>query len=106
MTPIDISPAEAAALVGRGAVLVDVRETSERADGIIPGATHAPLSELDLAELAGELDQPVIFHCRAGGRTRANAAALEAKAGTRQTYLLQGGIEGWRDAGLPIEQPN
>ena len=102
MTPREITPVEAAALVKSGALLVDVRETPERESGIIPGAAHVALSLLDETALGAKPDQPVIFHCRSGGRTRMRAAALEAKAGTCDTYLLKGGIEAWRAAGLPV----
>jgi rhodanese-related sulfurtransferase len=103
--PKEIAPAEAAALVNNGALLVDVREAPEREAGIIPGAAHVPLSALQGAALDARPDQPVVFHCKGGARTLANAAALEAKADGRTAYLLQGGIEAWRAAGLPVEQP-
>jgi rhodanese-related sulfurtransferase len=104
MKPKEISPAEAAELVQRGALLVDVREAAERRLGVIPGAAHAPLSALNRADLGGKPGQPVIFHCRSGGRTTLNAAALKAKAGACETYLLRGGIDAWRAAGLPVER--
>lgn len=102
----ELSPAEAAALVARGAQLVDIRETSEREAGVIPGAVHAPLSALAEIDFTGASTQPVIFHCRSGGRTAMNASALKAKAGSRDTYLLKGGIEAWQAAGLPCAQPS
>jgi rhodanese-related sulfurtransferase len=34
-----------------------------------------------------------------------NAAALNAKAGGCDTYLLKGGVRAWRAAGLPVERP-
>ena len=46
--------------------------------------------------------QPVIFHCRTGRRTEMNAEALAASVPTDDVYLLQGGIEGWQAAGLPV----
>lgn len=105
MTPKEITPAEAATLVKNGALLVDVRETAERESGVIPGAAHAPLSVLELTALGAHPRQAVIFHCRGGGRTTMNAAALKAKAGGCDTYLLKGGIDAWRAAGLPVERP-
>lgn len=101
----DIAPREAAALVEAGAVVVDIREAAERKTGVIPGAYHAPLSALDAAEISTEAGRPIIFHCKSGGRTKANAAALEQKAGASDVYILAGGIDAWRDAGLPIECP-
>ena len=99
----DISPRDAADLAEAGAVVVDIREATERDTGVIPGACHAPLSALDATEIAAEAGRPVIFHCKSGGRTKANAAALEQKAGANDVYVLTGGIDAWRDAGLPIE---
>ena len=103
-TPKEVSPAEAAALVRQGALLVDIREAPERRAGVIPGAAHAPLSSLGSARIEARPDQPIIFHCKAGGRTRMNAAALKRKAGACETYLLRGGIEEWQAAGLPVER--
>lgn len=101
----EISPRDAADLAKAGAVVVDIREAAERVTGVIPGACHAPLSALDAAEISAGPDQPVIFHCKSGGRTKANTSALAQKAGGNDVYLLAGGIDGWRDAGLPIEDP-
>jgi rhodanese-related sulfurtransferase len=100
--PKEISPAQAVALVRGGALIVDIRETPERDAGIIPGAAHAPLSALASCRISAAPGQPVIFHCKAGGRTRMNADALKRKAGAAETYLLKGGIEAWEAAGLPI----
>jgi hypothetical protein len=43
----------------------------------------------------------VIYHCRSGMRTDANAAQLAA-ASPCEAYLLEGGIDAWRAAGLPV----
>ncbi len=43
----------------------------------------------------------VIFHCRSGNRTAANAKRLAATVPGAKVYLLDGGLEAWRDAGLP-----
>lgn len=102
----EISPEQAATLMGTGAMLVDIREETERADGIVPGARHAPLSELDRADLGADAQQPVIFHCRTGRRTAANAGQLERKAGVDEVYIVAGGLDAWRTAGLPIGRPS
>lgn len=101
----EISPRDAADLAKAGAVVVDIREAAEREAGVIPGACHAPLSALDAAKIGAEAGRVVIFHCKSGGRTKANAPALAQKAAGNDVYLLAGGIDGWRDAGLPIEGP-
>lgn len=105
MTLEEITPAEAAALVKSGALLVDIRETPERESGVIPGAAHAPLSSLERTAFGAEPGRPVIFHCRSGGRTTMSARVLKARAVGCDTYLLKGGIEAWRAAGLPVERP-
>lgn len=37
-----------------------------------------------------------------GARTRANAGRLAAKAGTCDAYIVDGGLDAWKKAGLPI----
>lgn len=103
--PKEISPRDAAALVEKGALLVDVREAAERDAGVIPRAAHAPLSNLTECKIPAAPGQRVIFHCRGGGRTNANAAALAAKVGGCEAFLLKGGIDAWRAAGLPTDKP-
>lgn len=94
-----IDAATARRLLDEGAVLVDVREPDERAREHIPGTRHAPLSALGRIEAPGA--KAVIFHCRSGARTGANAARLGEAAGC-EAYLLEGGLEAWKRAGLPV----
>lgn len=101
----EISPRQAADLMRDGAALVDIREENELGAGVIPGARNAPLSNLGRVDLAVQ-DQAVIFHCRSGRRTAENAEQLERKAGSGEVYIVAGGLEAWRAAGLPVEQPN
>ena len=100
MTAKPITPEAAARLVADGAVLIDIREAQECAE-VIEGALSAPMS----SGVSGDEPrpgQPVIFHCRTGRRTEMNAEALAASVPTDDVYLLQGGIEGWQAAGLPV----
>ena len=94
-----IGPAEAQRLLGQGAVLIDIREADEHARESIPGALSQPLA--NLKSLAGVKGAPIIFHCRSGNRTATNASRLAA-ASPCEAYLLQGGIEAWKQAGLPV----
>ena len=98
-----ISPERAAELVREGAVLVDIRERDEHARERIEGARHHALTMLDNEHLARPGDDVLIFHCRSGARTTQNAAQLAGSvpAGV-ETYLLDGGIEAWKKAGLPV----
>jgi rhodanese-related sulfurtransferase len=100
-----IDPDRAADLVRQGAVLVDVREAHEHAAEHIPGARHCALSSIDPRHPIATGDTVLIFHCKSGGRTNMNAARLAAVAGTCEAYLLGGGIDAWRRAGLPTAFP-
>lgn len=100
-----ISPAEAKALVDKGAVLVDIREGDERARASIAGSAHMPLSKLDtFKSVPAEKGQVVVFHCKGGNRTAVNAEKLQQKASC-EAYVLDGGIDAWRAAGLPLASP-
>lgn len=104
MTMKTISPAEARRLIDTGAVLVDIRGADEHARERIPGARHLPLPEIETgASLNAEGAPAVVFHCRTGARTAANAARLQAAAGC-DAYIVEGGLDAWRKAGLPVEE--
>jgi len=101
-TVSQLSAGELAGRLAAGDVqLVDVRGAAEWHDGHIASATHIPLGYLStrLAELAP--DRPIVVQCRGGGRS-AIAASLLRRLGRPDVLNLTGGIDGWRDAGLPI----
>lgn len=102
MTLRSVTPEEARRLLGEGAILVDIREADEHARDHIPGARHLPLSKLEQAELAISWGKPVIFHCRSGARTLANAGRLADRAGSCEAYVIEGGLDAWRKSGLPV----
>jgi len=83
---------------------VDVREPDEHARARIPGARNLPLSRLDEADLAAHQGKPVLFHCRSGARTEGHAGRLSAKAGASEAYIVAGGLDAWRRAGLPVTE--
>jgi rhodanese-related sulfurtransferase len=100
-----ITPAEAARLLrDEGATLVDVREPDEHARERIPGARNLPLSRLEEAELALLEGRPVVFHCRSGARTAGHAGRLAARAGACEAFVVEGGLEAWKRAGLPVAE--
>jgi rhodanese-related sulfurtransferase len=96
-----ISPERAAELVRGGAVLIDVREADEYARERIPGARNHALSRLDAENPAQPGDKVLVFHCRSGSRTRGHAARLSAAANC-EAYILDGGLNAWKKAGLPV----
>ena len=80
--------------------ILDVREDFEVAAGMIPGALHLPMGELNtrLAEI--DPNRPVIVVCRSGNRSARVADALTAAGYTADT--MGGGMTAWQGAGLPL----
>lgn len=76
-------------------LLIDVRTEGERAVCSIEGSLHIPLADLqagrfeDLAK-----DQPIVIHCKSGGRSSKAVKAMLA-AGYTQVRNLEGGIRAW-----------
>jgi rhodanese-related sulfurtransferase len=95
-----ISVSDAKVLIAQGALLVDIRGPDEFAREFIGGAKNIPLQKI-ATTLIGQGHSSVIFQCKTGMRTVANAAALAqvAKCGA---YILDGGIDAWKSAGLPV----
>jgi rhodanese-related sulfurtransferase len=102
---------EAAAAVGRGALLVDTRPIQQRrAEGEIPGAKLIernvlewrldPAGEARIEEAVG-YDVEVIVVCSEGYSSSLAAASLQ-DLGLRRATDLIGGFQAWRAAGLPV----
>lgn len=89
---------------GEDVLLVDVREESEWAAGHIPGATYLGkgVIERDIEGVVHELDREIILYCGGGYRSALAADAL-ARMGYTRVSSMDGGMRGWRDAGLPEE---
>ncbi len=93
-TPV-ISTAEMVELAdAAGTIVIDVRNTSERERGHIPGTIHIPLGYLP--ERARELpkDQPVVVHCQSGSRSAIAASILQAE-GFTNVRNTAGGYGEW-----------
>jgi len=83
------------------AIVLDVRASGEFEAGHLPNARNIPLAELD--QRSGELaaGRPVIVCCNTGMTSAKGAAALR-KSGRQEVFNLDGGLNAWRQAGLPI----
>lgn len=98
-----LAPHDVAARLRSGsAVLVDIREPDEFARTHIVGARSMPLAGWEQAHLAIDPAQDVIFTCRTGMRTGANCERLAARV-IGDAYVLDGGVDGWVNAGLPVQ---
>ena len=96
-----ITPNQARDLLTQSAVLIDIRETDEHARERIPAARLVPLRAIGNSAFSGLGSGQAIFHCRSGARTNANARIL-ASAVSCDTYMIDGGLEAWKRAGLPV----
>jgi len=95
------SPAEIRDALASGEILlVDVREPNEYAFERIPGALLYPLSTFDPKAVPAE-GRKVVVQCAAGGRSMRAAQAL-LTAGHQSVANLEGGINAWKAAGLPL----
>lgn len=108
-----VTPADAAARVADGAVLVDVRSDAGRArTGAIPGATvvdrYAVDTDFDLASAARiapvvSLDTAIVVVCGSVRGSGPVAAELRARGFTNVVHV-EGGAPAWKDAGLPVDE--
>lgn len=101
-----VQPSEAVLLINREkAVLIDVCEPAEFAQGHATGSKNIPLAQLEaqLPQLVKSKSLPVILVCQVGGRA-SRAAAQAQKMGYERAQALAGGLKAWREASLPIEK--
>jgi rhodanese-related sulfurtransferase len=103
----EIDPATAKQMLGAGALLADVRPTTDFERGHIPGTVSLSLPEVLSRESLGRLAKPgdpVIFSCF--GKYCPYSAYGAAKAvrwGYTRVYRFAGGFPGWLEAGYPAE---
>jgi molybdopterin/thiamine biosynthesis adenylyltransferase len=86
-------------------VFVDVREPDEWEGGIVPGAVTIPrgLLELQIEDEVPDRNREIVCYCAGGVRSALAAKALH-QMGYAKVSSMSGGFNGWKDAGLPIQQ--
>ncbi len=106
MTVENISPVTLKKWLEAGnAVIVDVREQREYDAEHVEGASLVPLGQLRRATLPDHAGRKLVIMCRMGGRGQAACHRLRAEMSAHETiYHLEGGILGWKRAGLPVEK--
>ena len=98
-----LSPQQVRERIDAGrAVLVDIREPDEFARSHVKGAQSQPLSTWEKAHLSIDPDADVIFTCRSGMRTAGACDRLAARV-SGEAFVLDGGLDAWAKAGLPVE---
>ena len=108
----EVAPAAFHANAG-DAVLIDVREPAEFDTGHLPGAINIPRGVLEFQVDAhpavanatdpalAHRERPLVLYCRTGGRAALAADNLQ-KLGFADVRSIAGGIEAWRESGLPV----
>ncbi|NII53885.1 molybdopterin-synthase adenylyltransferase MoeB [Luteibacter sp. SG786] len=99
----ELSPVEALVRQGRGALLVDVREETERASGTPAGALGLSRGflELRIEQSEPDRDREILVLCGSGQRSLLAAEALQ-RMGYRHVSSVAGGMGAWKAAGLPV----
>ena len=101
-----LSAANAVQLINRErAVVVDVSETEEFAQGHVGGAKNVPVGQLEqrLPEVVKNKTLPLILVCPSGARA-SRALAVAKKLGYEKAQVLAGGLKAWKEANLPVEK--
>ena len=102
----EVGTTEALQLINhKEAVIVDVREANEFANGHLINSKLIPLGTLKgrVGELEKYRDRPILLVCRSGQRSRIATSQLKNQ-GFTQTYNLIGGVVAWQKADLPLEK--
>jgi rhodanese-related sulfurtransferase len=110
-----LAPREAHAAQAGGALIVDTRDADDRrAEGVIPGSIHVPLSVLEWhADPASEtydtrfgaLERTIVLVCNDGFSSSLAAARLQ-QLGYANATDVDGGFRAWRRGRLPVTQPD
>ncbi len=101
-----LSILEATQLINRkNAVLLDLRDTEQFAQGHALNARNVPANTLPEATSALPKNKaaPLLLLCESGQRSAAGARLL-SKQGYTEVYTLAGGHNAWVAAGLPVQK--
>jgi phage shock protein E len=83
-------------------LLLDVRTPEEFAAGHIPGAVNIPYDQVAAHLSAIPKDDEVVLYCHSGRRAGLAAEVLATNGYTKLAHL-QGDMQGWQNAGRPVE---
>jgi len=100
----EVSAADAHQEQGKGAILIDVRESDEFENGHAKGAFHLGkgVIELRIEDAVPNNSTPIICYCGGGSRSALAADNLQ-KMGYTNVASMAGGLRAWVTEGLPTE---
>jgi len=86
-------------------VILDIRTPEEFKSFHIAGATNIDFYGSNFEQRINSLDKskPYLVHCASGGRSNRSLQIFQ-KHDFQSIYHLDGGINGWKNAGLPVEK--
>ena len=96
----EVTSAQMRSLVGGARLVIERKDKTPVS--VYVSSTAAP-TFADAADRIGELDRdlPYVLYCNSGNRS-ADAAQLMTDLGFSEVYEVDGGIQGWLGAGLPV----
>lgn len=83
--------------------IVDVRETREHMQGVVPGSEPMPLATLPARMNEFSPHEKLVMVCHSGARS-AQACMFLQQQGFENVYNLRGGMLGWAGSNLPVAQ--
>jgi len=91
---------------GKAPLVLDVRSQGEYLKGHVPGAVNINVMALPfrMHEIKVAKDDPLVVYCAHGPRAGLAGFFLRL-GGFRQVYHLEGDMNSWHKAGLPVEIP-
>ena len=97
-----LTVAEAKEMIDSGTPIIDVREMNEYTAGHVPGAKLIPVNTIMHRTDELPKDRSIVFICALGQRS-ALACEMAAALGFTDLYNVEGGTNGWIEAGYPVE---
>ena len=92
-----VTATQARALLGEGALLLDVREANEWTAGHDPSAQFLPLAQVPAAADSLPTDRTILVICRSGNRSKVATELLRTTG--RDAVNVEGGMRAWQEAG-------
>ena len=114
-TVLTTEEAKAAIDSSDGALIIDVRDAGDLAGtGVIPGSVNISLGTLFYKadqtmpdgvkdERLADKSQQIFVTCALGGQASITAGIL-SEYGYQNVSIIDGGIVGWKEAGLEVEE--